>query len=174
MDTYHTMPSRGQRPDPDEACHAGTNEDAQEDYPPCYYPSNAADTYIVNAMTGEPYPFKVGSARALRLFRVTDATGTYDERGYELRPGAARKDDTVGKTPNNLYYTSPQEYLTHFPDACVRKEVLSAWAARVNRLFPAEPCREGAEPKRPFSAQEWATYQGEHTRARGRPVVTGA
>ena len=165
------MPSRGQRPDPEEACHSGNVCNDQPDYPPCYYPSNAADSTIFNAMTGEPYPFKVGSAQALRLFRVTDSTGRYNEDGYELRAGTKVADDTLGKTPNNLYYNSPQEYQTHFPEVCLRKEVVSAWASRVNRLFPAEPCREGAEPTRSFDESEWTKYRAEHSRARGRPVL---
>ncbi len=163
------MPSRGQRPDPEEARHSGMDAGEPTSHPPCYYPSNAADTFILNAVTGEPYPFKVGSAESLSLFRVTDASGKYDERGYELRPGARCTDDTTGKSPNQLYYNTPQEYEAHIGDASVREAVTAAWAARVKRLCPLAASEPDAEPTRSFSRREWDRYKTEHPRARGRP-----
>jgi len=94
-----------------------------------YYPSNIQEQYVVNAVSGAPYPFRVGSLESLRLFHVTDATGMCDSRGLR---GA------VNREPNHLYYTNPQEYMRHrggrqaFDSALVE-----AWHSNIDRLFPS-------------------------------------
>jgi hypothetical protein len=94
-----------------------------------YYPSNIQEQYVVNAVSGAPYPFRVGSLESLRLFHVTDATGMCDSRGLR---GA------VNREPNHLYYTNPQEYMRHrggrqaFDSALVE-----AWHSKIDRLFPS-------------------------------------
>ena len=154
-----TMPSRGQQPDPTEARHAGAmTQPMEKKRPPECYPSNAADTPIVHAATGEPLGAKVGSAASLVLFRVTDVTGLYDETGYRTTRRAQRIDDSIGKTPNQFYYRTPSEFEAHWgvpaPPATVE-----AWTARVDRLFPEATLDE----------EEWEKYRHESpTRIRGR------
>ena len=46
-----------------------------------YYPSNAMNQVIVNAVTGTPYPYRVGTKDALRLYKVIDTTGQFSESG---------------------------------------------------------------------------------------------
>jgi hypothetical protein len=153
------MPSRGQRPDPAEARHGGAaGERAPPARPPTYYPSNAADTHVLHALTGDPFACKVGSADSLALFRVTDSTGRYDENGYRIRRRTRAANPEVGRTPNQLYYSTPQEYADHGghppPVAAVR-----AWTQRVTRLFPEGVFDEGA----------WGRYRAESPRRlRGR------
>lgn len=94
-----------------------------------YYPSNVPEQYVVNAVSGTPYPFRVGSFESLRLFHITDATGMSDSKGIS---------GTLNREPNHLYYTDPQEYMRHrggrkaFPSAYV-----DAWRSNVNLLFPS-------------------------------------
>ena len=94
-----------------------------------YYPSNIPEQYVVNAVSGIPYPFRVGSFESLRLFHITDATGMCDSKGVR---------GTLNREPNHLYYTDPQEYMRHrggrkaFPSAFV-----DAWRSNVNLLFPS-------------------------------------
>ena len=93
-----------------------------------YYPSNQQEQYIVNAVSGTPYPFRVGSNESLQLFHVTDATGTCDSRGFR---GA------VNREPNHLYYSDPQEYMRHRGGQhTLDKSFVEAWRSKVNWLFP--------------------------------------
>ena len=39
-----------------------------------YHPSNVMNQYIVNAITGVKYPYRVGSKDSLRLYKVIDTT----------------------------------------------------------------------------------------------------
>lgn len=153
------MPSRGQQPDPTEARHGGPPTQAREKgRPPECYPSNAANTPIVHAATGEPLGPKVGSAESLVLFRVTDSTGLYAESGYRATIALAREDDAAGKTPNQFYYRTPSEFETHWGTPAP-PATIEAWTARVDRLFP-----EGT-----LQAEEWEKYLTENRfRLRGR------
>ena len=151
------MPSRGQQPDPTEARYAGANATAKRHAPECY-PSNAADTIIVHAATGDPLGSKVGSAASLVLFRVTDVTGIYDEEGYRTSRRAQATDDTAGKSPNHFYYRTPSEFEAHWGQPAPA-EVVRAWTTRVDRLFPEAELNE----------DEWEKYKAEDpTHIRGR------
>lgn len=160
-----TMPSRGQQPDPTEARHRGVEmgQDKKKRAPDCY-PSNAADTPIVHAATGDALGAKVGSAASLVLFRVTDATGLYDETGYRASRRPQGTDDTVGKTPNQFYYRTPSEFEAHWGQPAPAA-VIDAWTERVDRLFPEAELNEA----------EWEKYRSEDpTRIRGRGVRSTA
>lgn len=152
------MPSRGQQPDPTEARHAGAPQGGMKDRPPECFPSNAADSPVLHAVTGDALGPKVGSAGALVLFRVTDSSGLYNEDGYRVTERMRRSDDSAGKTPNQLYYRTPSEFETHWGQPAP-PSVIEAWTARVDRLFP-----EGA-----LQEEEWETYVAEDPlRLRGR------
>ena len=155
------MPSRGQQPDPTEARHAGAPaQPTAKKRPPECYPSNAADTPIVHAATGEALGPKVGSAASLVLFRVTDVTGLYDETGYRATRRAQRDDDAVGKSPNQFYYRTPSEFEAHWGQPAPAA-VVEAWTSRVDRLFPEAALNE----------EEWEKYREEGpTCIRGRAV----
>ena len=69
------------------------------------YGSGSQGSLIVNAVTGNKYNIKVGSAKENLLFKVIDATG-FNGR----------------KEPLMLYYDSPEQYEQHYftnisPDA---------------------------------------------------------
>ena len=94
-----------------------------------YHPSNFQEQYVVNAVTGAPYPFRVGSLESLRLFHVTDATGTCDSRGLR---------GTLNREPNHLYYTDPQEYMRHRGGRqALDRAFVEAWRSKVDWLFPS-------------------------------------
>jgi hypothetical protein len=75
-----------------------------------YYPSNTQGGFIVNAITGVEYPWRVGSEDARRLFRAVDTTGTHDKEGRKLKPNSP---DFPNPNPNHLYYDSPQQFMQH-------------------------------------------------------------
>jgi len=97
-----------------------------------YYPSNTPEAPVVNAISGHPYPFKVGSLESLRLFHVTDATGQCDERGL-VCPRSGRGNPE----PNHLYFESPEQY-QRFLGRGPRFDTAfcEAWRSKVNALFP--------------------------------------
>lgn len=75
-----------------------------------YFPSNTENTFIVNAETGEVYPWRVGSYDSSRLFKMVDSTGLCDRNGYEINIG----DETFpNRNPNHIYYDSPEQYMKH-------------------------------------------------------------
>lgn len=94
-----------------------------------YYPSNIQEQYVVNAVSGVPYPFRVGSLETLQLFHVTDATGMCDSNGLR---------GSLNREPNHLYYTDPQEYMRHRGGRqAFDRAFIEAWRTKVDRLFPS-------------------------------------
>lgn len=75
------------------------------------YPSNAMDQFIVNAVSGTKYPFRVGSRKSLTLFKVIDTSGAYDKTGKMNMTSDIRR--SVPKEPNHFYFDGPQEYAQH-------------------------------------------------------------
>ena len=53
------------------------------------YGSGCQGTYIINAVTGNKYNIKVGSAEENRFFKVTDSTG-FNGRNEPLIPSASK------------------------------------------------------------------------------------
>lgn len=107
----------------------------EEEWRRTYYPSNIPEQYVVNAVSGAPYPFRVGSFESLRLFHVTDATGACDSRGVR---------GTLNREPNHLYYTDPEEYMRHRGGRhAFDRAFVDGWRSKINRLFP---CPGDSEP----------------------------
>jgi hypothetical protein len=75
-----------------------------------YFPSNKENSFIVNAETGEAYPWRVGSRDSCRLFKMVDSTGTCDSNGFKMN----HNDDAYpNRNPNHIYYDSPEQYMKH-------------------------------------------------------------
>ena len=108
-----------------------SHEIGNKNYKRMYYPSNGKGAVIVNAYTGQPYPWRTCSINALRLFRVVDSTGRCDSRGYFDRIGNHR--DTFNKEPNILYYDGPNDYMRHK----VSHSIVTAWNDTRAQLFPS-------------------------------------
>ena len=74
-----------------------------------YYPSNVMNQYIVNAITGVKYPYRVGSKDSLRLYKVIDTTGAYSQEGKKKYTD----DLKLGQNPhpNHYYFDNPAEYM---------------------------------------------------------------
>jgi len=104
--------------------------------PPAYYPSNIPDRFILNAVTGAKYPWKVGSLASARLFKVVDTLGTYDSDGFRIKP---KSKNYPNPNPNHLYYDSPQQFMTH-RKAQVQPELLARWQTTQTRL--REQCQD--------------------------------
>ena len=62
----------------------------------------------VNAITGRPYPHRLGSTEQLRLFEVRSTSGWLDSVGGPAKPG-----QEALKDPLLLFYDSPKQYLYH-------------------------------------------------------------
>lgn len=93
-----------------------------------YYPSNSLESAVVNAVSGKPYPFAVGSLASLRLFHVTDATGAINSAGVA---------GEYNREPNHLYYDNPQQYMRHRGGRHgVSRQDVGSWERKVARLFP--------------------------------------
>jgi hypothetical protein len=92
-----------------------------------YYPSNVQGAFIVNANSGQRYPWRVGSLDSLRLYKIIDARGTCDKNG--------RPSKIPSRDPNFLFYDSPEEYMRH-RDADLSNNQLRDWHNLQTRLFP--------------------------------------
>ena len=76
---------------------------------PRYFPSNKPQTFIKNAVSGVPYPYKVGSNEQSLLYKIVDATGTCDENGYVLRS----RSDLPNPNTNHLFFDNPEQCMSH-------------------------------------------------------------
>ncbi len=75
----------------------------------CFYPSNKPQSLVVNAQTGVPYSFRVGSKEQLHLFKTVDARGLCDEEGYVIPPNQK----FVSPITHHLFYDTPEQCMTH-------------------------------------------------------------
>jgi hypothetical protein len=90
-----------------------------------YYPSNSQGAFIVNAITGVEYPWRVGSKDSRRLFRSVDTTGIRDKQGYKLKVNSP---DFPNPNPNSYYYDSPQQFMQH-QKTKLNQEFIEKWHA---------------------------------------------
>ena len=94
-----------------------------------YYPSNKSQSFIINAVTGEAYPYKVGSFDQRRFYKIVDTTGTCDAEGYSI----SRRDPT-NPNPNHMFFESPEECMRHLRIQISPEEV-KKWRANVKVRF---------------------------------------
>tara|TARA_B100001057_G_scaffold455802_1_gene502618 strand:- start:234 stop:626 length:393 start_codon:yes stop_codon:yes gene_type:complete len=92
-----------------------------------YYTSSIVGDYIVNAITGEKYPWRVGSPDEKRFFRVTDTTKFNDSSNT----------NGENRTSYKLFYESPHVYMK---DRKIEldKELVKTWYNNINLLYPDE------------------------------------
>lgn len=91
---------------------------------PTRHNSNVMSQYAVNAVTGENYPYKVGTYDTLRLFRVRDSTSTYTNDGKYIR--SSNRTATHMRNPHYLYYDGPKEYMDHTGNT-VDQHIIEKW-----------------------------------------------
>lgn len=99
-----------------------------------YYPSNKSHSFIYNAITGEQYPWRVGSRDQSRLYKIVDATGTCDSDGYVI---SSRKEST-NPNPNHLFFDSPEECMKHLRIK-IAPENIAIWRAKFKERFTIDP-----------------------------------
>ena len=117
-----------------------TNEEME--WRRAYYPSNSTHQYVVNAMTGHVYPFRVGSEESQALFHVTDVTGTCDGYGLECHRG------TFNREPNQLYYDSPTQYMVHRPGSePLSNEFMAVWHSKTQPIISSRLLNESYNNK---------------------------
>ena len=86
--------------------------------------------YCVNAIDGEPYPWKSGSFEELRLYKVINTTGFYTKDGF-----VRNRDEELCRDPIFLYYDSPEQYSRHMR-VNLDQTHCAKWHEKVNRYFP--------------------------------------
>ena len=94
-----------------------------------YYPSNKAQSYIRNAVTGVKYSFTVGSAAQRALYKMVDATGTCDSDGFVI----TSKYDLPNSNPNHLFYDSPEQCMSNLRIS-IQPEDIARWRERTQSL----------------------------------------
>ena len=95
-------------------------------YKNSYYPSNVEGQRIVDAVTGAEYPWSVGSYEEKRFFKVMDTSDIMESNG---------KRSYNKRTPNFLYYQSPESYMKH-KNVILEESVITDWYNKYNLLFP--------------------------------------
>lgn len=95
---------------------------------PEFYPSNG--NILVNATTGQPYPFPKGSEQEQRLFKVSFVNGKLNNKGFMLPAGQIYKEQPV-----QAYFNGPSEYERYF-DLDLAPEVHSKWKSRQPQKDP--------------------------------------
>lgn len=94
-----------------------------------YYPSNKAQSYIRNAVTGVKYSFTVGSAAQRALYKMVDATGTCDSDGFVI----TSKYDLPNSNPNHLFYDSPEQCMSNLRIS-IQPEDIMRWRERTQTI----------------------------------------
>ncbi len=92
-----------------------------------FYPSNVQGRFIVNAITGVAYPWRVGSIYEDLLWKVCDSKG---RRGkYE---------------PDMYFYDSPKQAISHrrYPANVYSAETLDWWKGKVAKMTKLLECDE--------------------------------
>ena len=93
---------------------------------PLYYASNIVGGKIMDAITGYPSEWLVGSYDEMRFFKVIDSRSETDENGRK-RPGL--------RVSHQLFYESPSEYMKH-RGTSVDPKIIEDWHNRKELLFP--------------------------------------
>ena len=91
------------------------------------YASDVVGQYIVDAITGAKYPWKVGSKDENRFFKVKDVGNTVSWMSKEYGCRVAHK----------LYYETPSEYMRHC-QVNLDKKIIDSWYSKLNKQFPGE------------------------------------
>ena len=93
-----------------------------------YFPTRLGGK-IVNAQSGYVYNYIQGSYDELRLYRIIDTRSFYDEYGC-----STTKKDPVNKTPNFLYYDTPEQCMRHL-DIKMNPIRVKSWHDKQSKLF---------------------------------------
>ena len=96
-----------------------------------YYTSNKSQSLICNAVTGEPYTYRVGSRDQGRLYKITDCTGTCDEDGYVI----TNRKKLPNPNPNHLFYDSPEQCMSHMRIS-IELDAIKQWRVRASLHMP--------------------------------------
>ena len=96
-----------------------------------YFPSSAMG-YIVDAISGFKYPYKVGSKESLLFYKVVDATGMCDKDGRKL---VLNLKSEPNREPNTCFYLSPEAYMVH-RNVVIEPSKVERWHNMHTALFP--------------------------------------
>lgn len=96
-----------------------------------HYYSDIVGDYIVDAITGEKYPWKVGTFDEKRFFKVTNTANIADIS----RKGTYNS--YQGRSPHKLYYLNPHAYMNH-ERIELDEELVQKWYDKNNKLFPGD------------------------------------
>ena len=85
------------------------------------YPSNVQGSAIKDAITGEIYPWKVGSYDEQRFFKVKDHS-------------LLNKYDSEYQQGNTLFYKNPEDYM-NFNNIELDNDIIEAWKNRQEKFI---------------------------------------
>ena len=88
-----------------------------------YHTSNVQGMFIVNAITGDAYSWRVGSLESRRLFKIVDAIGECDKLGVKMK---VTDKNYPNPSPNHCYYDSPQQFMVHMK-MTVQPQLIEQW-----------------------------------------------
>ena len=94
-----------------------------------YYPTRVGGA-CVNACTGAAYQWYQGSNDEMRLYKVFEVTGYYDNQGF-----MSKRKDPQNRDPLILYYDSPEQYKSH-TKCNVNQKLIAEWHEKVKQIFP--------------------------------------
>jgi len=94
-----------------------------------YYSSDIIGHYIINAINGAKYPWKVGDFDERRFFKVRDTSNRVSFFSKEYGTGVS----------HTLYYETPYEYMKH-RNIMLDNEFIKSWYEKKNALYPGEFC----------------------------------
>jgi hypothetical protein len=87
-----------------------------------FYPSNKPQALVVNAQTGVPYSFRVGSKEQRQLFKCVDATGICDEDGFVV----SQNQKVFSPITHHLFYDTPEQCMRHL-NVSFEKSFVEKW-----------------------------------------------
>ena len=92
-----------------------------------YYASDIVGNYVVDAMTGAKFPWKVGKQGENRFFKVVDTANRVDFRSQDYGRRVSHK----------LYYETPYHYMAH-RNVELSDDFIKEWYMKQNERYPGE------------------------------------
>jgi hypothetical protein len=107
---------------------AKTKSKSKEKNIELHYTSITSSQPVVNAVTGSPYPFNMGTRDMFRCYMVTTTLHHPRTRQRIIKPTKNRKPikDVNEKETIRLFYDSPDQYEQHM-DTTLSDEIVKRW-----------------------------------------------
>jgi hypothetical protein len=115
---YLTIPQSYDPAENDQLVHEDVPTSFKRKEVHCYY-SDIVNSYILNAITGEKYPWRVGSKDEERFFRITNTVN---------------RENPYRRTSRKAFYESPEEFM-HHRKIILDEELVNQWHEKKNNFY---------------------------------------